>query len=92
MCKRVRTSSELVLVGDVVLVQLGRLLLGLLVVNRVGTRWIILSALVGCAISLRDPASLRAEVFGAYLLVLKASWIYGMCYEVGSVAVRLGGK
>jgi hypothetical protein len=34
-----RTGSELGLVRDVVLVEILRLLLGLLVVNRVGTGW-----------------------------------------------------
>jgi len=57
---RVRTSSELVLVGEIVLVQLGLDRLLLLVVNGVGTRCITLSALCLRDI-VHDPASLCAE-------------------------------
>jgi hypothetical protein len=62
--RAVRTSSELGLVGEILLVEFDSLLLLLLVVDGIGTGCSILSALTPHQV---------AQNYGAYLLVLKAS-------------------
>jgi hypothetical protein len=67
----VRTGSELSLVREVILIELLRLLLGLLVVDGVGTGYFARNVSM---VPVFDPAICDCEARRTYLLVLKAYW------------------
>lgn len=72
----VRTGSELGFVGNVVLVEVLHLLLGLLVVDGVGSGCRRVSALILLHDAFTPPTVWLARSSKTYHLVLKACWRY----------------